>query len=186
MKNLLIILFITILSCSKNYEPTITLEKVTKKNDFVELEIQNNTDNNCYIISPQLEIYTMGRASMLKTKIVSRTYKFEEMDSIICKVFHEQCKTAIEYDIFSSNYVVILPKKSSTKIVYQYDENYDEKDVKYSFNLGYNLNQYSLEREKSKLSNLKLLMDNKKLVTGSELYIEEIILNPKLLDKFYH
>lgn len=186
MKNLLIILFITILNCSKNYKSTITLQKITKKKDFVEIEIQNNTGNNCYIISPQLGIYTMGGASMLKTEIISQIYKSEEIDSIICKVYREQCKIAIEYDIFSSSYVVILPKKSSTKIVYQYDENYDEKDVKYDFNLGYNLNQYSSERGKSKLSNLKLLMDNKKLVSGYELYIEEIKLNPKLLDKFYH
>lgn len=184
MKNLLITLFITILSCSKNHNSTITLQKITKKNDFVELEIQNNTDKNYYIISPQLGIYTMGGASMLKTEIVSQIYKSEEMDSIICKVFHEQCKTAIKYDIFSSSYAVILPQKTSTKIVYQYDENFDDRDVKYDF-WGYNMDKYLTEDQKDKLFKMKRLMDQNKLISGYELYIDEIKLNPKLLDRFY-
>lgn len=178
------LLFIIIFGCSKTENTSVIISNITKKNDKVEIDIQNYTNKNYFIISPQLGIYTMKGANMLNTKIVSHYYKSKKIDTIICKVYYEQCKEATEYDMLFNNYIVILPKKTTTKICYQYDENFDEKKVKYDLILGYNLNQFSTKKNIKKILELKKLFDNKK--TDYELLIDEIKINQKLQKKIVH
>lgn len=183
MKKLLFLIVILVLCCSKNNESAIMLSKIVKKNNIVELNVLNNTSKNYYIISPQLEIYKNMRPN------INTEHSYEQpskIDSLICKVYSEMCESFLKDKIIYNHYIIKLPKKSSTKIVYQYNENFDDRDVKYSFLLGYNLDKYSTEKQKNKLLNLKRLMDQNELVPGYELYIEEIKLGSKLLNKFYH
>lgn len=170
MKLIYLFLFITLISCSKIEQNLIIVNRITKHYNTLIMEIYNNSNEDYYILDPQLLIYIKDETYMVETKLISPFIESEEIDEKICEIYPLTCEI-YEKEIFGK--LVKLPKKSKINLIYQYFENYDENEVKYEPLFPYNLSSLQ-EEQNNKMKKLIQLLDSINILENYSFYSHEV------------
>lgn len=170
MKLIYLFLFITLTNCCETEQNSILVNKITKNYNSLIMEIHNNSNEDYYILDPQLLIYIKDETYMVETKLISPFIESEEIDEKICEVYPLTCKI-YEKEIFGK--IVKLPKKSKINLIYQYFEYYDENEAKYEPLFPYNLPPLQ-EEQTNKTKKLIQLLDSINIIENYSFYSNEV------------
>lgn len=165
----LLIIYFYFIGCSVKKDVEIKDVIIDTETQQVIVEIKNNTENNYYLISPQLVIYIKnGVLNTIKTEVIEETVNDEKIDSIICAVYemNTTCEEGENHDI------LLLPRESIKKIKYKY-HNYNNHSI-YHYSFFFLYDGYRNEETKEKYLLLKKKLDSVDIIKGYEFYNKEV------------
>lgn len=157
-------------SCHEKNVAPINIIKIQKQKNIITMDIENNSEHDYYILNPELGVYTLGGASMIKTELVSRHLKSTKMDNLICEIFENDCI------LYKKNFsqVVRLPKNKVTRLKYNFSYDFEENNVEYVPVFPYNIEQLQKDNIRAKIYQLQKKLDDNKVLKDYNIYIGEI------------
>lgn len=163
-----IVIFLLMLSCKEHQEVEVYNMKIDEWEKEVLVEIRNNTENNYYLLSPDVNIMAKDLYH-INGKIIEGQIYHKKLDSIVQSV-------CIWDDIYEEEYyaigIVLLPKRSIKKIKYKYN-NEEYKKIE-TVHIGFPYNGYSNEVGKKMYFMLKKKLDSSNIIKGYEFYNKDI------------
>ncbi|RST25859.1 hypothetical protein [Chryseobacterium lacus] len=171
MRNLIYLNIIFLFyGCQEKHTIPIDIIKIQKHENILVMDIENNSEQDYYILNPELGVYVLGGASMIETELITPHSKNIRMDSLICEIFKNDC--ILKEGIFSI--VVKLPKNRITRLKYGYAYNFDDNNVEYIPLFPYNIDHLQQDHTKAKNYQLQKILDESKIIENYRVYIGEI------------